>query len=390
MLKFEKFTGINNVLPSHRLKNTELTEAENVDIGLSGEISRRGGRTVAHVASHKNLHQAEGFMLATVADDLYAIAPNGARTLIYDTLSDSPRVWYTNLPDGRTTFSNGLINGITDGATRTTWGVPIPASIGAMADIAGGLFPGDYQYGITYVRTSDSLEGPPAYSNPDPIADGGVFLSGLPVLAGHTINVYLTGHNGEELMYAGNTANGVFTFTGTNEMLVMPCRTNFLDVAPVGTISSFWRGRALVAKGNVLYASLQSQWELFNLRRDFKQFSGDITAVVPVDGGIYVGTTEEFAFLAGVEFDKLQYKQVVSGAVVLGSGVSVRGELIKRGEGGGLGTAAVVIADGIIVAGFSDGGVMRLTEGVYRTTATEVSATFRTLDGIPQYIAVPQ
>ena len=43
-----------------------------------------------------------------------------------------------------------------------------------------------------------------------------------------------------------------------------------------------------------------------------------------------------------------------------------------------------------LVAGFAGGQVVRLTEGRYQTSATEVCATFREIDGVPQYMAVPQ
>jgi hypothetical protein len=388
MLKFEKFAGINNVLPAHRLKQSDLTTATDVDIGLSGEIRRRVGYTQRSALCHKNLWQADGFMLATCNSDLVR-TDGGTQTVLYPSLGVS-RVWYLNLPDGRVAFSNGLIAGITDGTTITGWGVPIPTSLGALTDVAGSLFSGDYQYQLTYVRLADNVEGSPLYSNPLPIAAGGVMLTGLPVLAGYKINVYLTGTNGGTAYLAGSTTNGLFAFTGAVSQLVLPCRTEFLNPMPVGTVSAFWRGRALVAVGSVMYASKPPQWELCDMRRDFKQFSAPITLIQPVDGGVFVGTTKELCFLAGNEFDKLTYVRKVDGATVLGSGVAVRGELIKQGEGAGLGGAMVCIADGVVVAGFSDGGIERLTEGRYKTAVTEVAATFRMSGRTPQYIALPQ
>jgi hypothetical protein len=389
MLTFEKFTGINNVVPSHRLKQNELTTCTDIDIGLTGELKRRNGYSESVATCHKNLWQADGFMLATVAgNDLRAFV--GAS---YTTVSASlgpDRVWYCNLPDGRTTFSNGSINGITGGGAAVGWGVQIPGSLGAIADVAGSLFPGDYQYQLTYRRTADGLESGPLYSGPTAIAAGGIALSGLPTLAGHTINVYITGANGGVASYAGNTATSSFTFTGANDELVLPCRTENLHPAPVGTVTAFWRGRVLVAVGSVLWASMAGRWQHFNLRRDFKQFSAPITLIQPVDGGIFVGTEEELCFLAGTEFDKLSYTQKVKGRTVLGSGAAVRGELIKQGEGAGMGSAMVCIADKVITAGFSDGQIVRMTEGRYTTDVTEVSATFRMVDRIPQYIAIPQ
>lgn len=385
MLTFDKFTGINNVLPDMRLDATALRTAMNVDIGLSGEITRRDGYSVTTDTCHKNLWQGDGFMLATANSDLIKV---GGATL-YPSLGVD-RVWYCNLPDGRTTFSNGLINGITDGTTTTGFGVPVPATLGAAADIAGDLFPGDYQYQLTYVRLADGLEGGPAYSGVVPIAAGGLYLSGLPVLAGHKINVYVSSHNDDQAYLAGQTTNGLFAFSGANDALVLPCRTDHCRPAPAGTVTAFYRGRVLVAAGNVLYASRPNQFELFEVKRDFKQFSAPITLLVPVDDGVYVGTESEVAFLSGLTFDSLQYRQVCSSGAVLGSGVEVRGDLIGIGDGRGSGTAMLCIADGVICAGLNGGQFVRLTEGRYTTNATEVAATFRKINGIPQYLAIPQ
>ena len=65
MLTFANFSGINNVLPNHRKDKGALVLATNVDIGLTGEIARRGGYSEASALCHKNLHQATGYMLAT-------------------------------------------------------------------------------------------------------------------------------------------------------------------------------------------------------------------------------------------------------------------------------------------------------------------------------------
>lgn len=386
MLTFKSFTGINNVLPQERLSPDALTVATNVDAGLTGELRRREGYALAAEGCHKNLFQAEGFLLATCDGDLKNVDTG---TVLYAGLGSS-RVWYAQLPDGRVAWSNDLICGLTDGVTATAWGVPIPPSVGALTEIAGGLYPGDYQWQITYVRLSDGLEGGPAYSSaPVRVEDGGVFLSGLPVEAGYKINVYLTSHDGGRAFYAGSTTNGLFSFTGKNDELVLPCRTEFMQPAPAGRCLAAWRNRVLVADGNVLYASSPNTVELFDVRRDFKQFVEPITAVIPVDDGIYVGTERELAFLAGDRFDSLVYRRVVNGPVVLGSGVQVRAELVKQGEGAGMGAAALCIADGGIVAGFNGGGVIRMTEGRYKTTVTEVHASFRMRAGIPQYVAIP-
>lgn len=389
MLTFKEFTGINNVQPEERLGGSDLVRADNVDIGLSGELRRRMGFTEVSDLCHKNLCQADGFMLATVNGDLTAIHPGGARHVVSPSLGVE-RVWYANLPDGRTTFSNGLIHGTTDGLTGQDWSVPVPASLGAMASSVGSLYPGSYAYALTHVRLSDGLEGTPALAAPQPITSGGVLLVGLPVLDGHKINVYLSSHDGEGFYLAGSTAAEAFMFGGPNNLLTLPCRTIGLSPAPVGTISAPWRGRVLVAQGSTLWASMPHAPHLFDLRRDFKQFASRITLVQPMNDGIYVGTDDDLIFLGGETFDQLTYTEKQLGPVVLGSGVSVPGNQLKMGDGRATGDAMICIAGGYLVAGLGSGQAYPLTSERYKTAATEVSATFRVIDGIPQYIAVPQ
>lgn len=257
MLTFTGFTGINNVIPERRQKESDLVRAVNVDVGLTGEITRRVGYAEIDGTCHKNLWQAAGFMLATCGSVLTAIWPDGTRHVIHPALGYS-RVWYCNLPDGRTTYSNGLIHGVTDGLTGAARSVPMPASLG-VADVAfGALHPGEYRYHLTYVRLADRLEGPAISSEKVAISQGGLRLDGLPQLDGHAVNIYLSGKDGEGAYLAGETTGTSFEYTGNNAALVLPCRTLGGQPFPVGTITAFWRGRVLVAQGDVLWASRPS------------------------------------------------------------------------------------------------------------------------------------
>ena len=392
-MKFTNFTGINNVQPSERLSESELAQAVNVDVGLSGEVSRRQGYTTLDATTPVDwLHERHNCTLVVSGQDLLAISLDGLTKTVLLTGAGmaSARMWFVDLPDGRTAFANGLLTGITDGATVTGWGVPVPASVGAATSVTGQLNPGSYQWQATYVRTSDGLESGAAFSNPVNLPDGGILLTGLPVLAGHRINVYLTGANGDKAFYAGTTLTGSFSYLGKNDALTLPCHTEHLGPAPKGTICATWRGRALLAEGNVLHASRPHQPELFDLKRDFKQFTAPITMVQPVDDGIWVGTEKDLAFLAGTQFDVLQFTSRDVGPVVLGSGVSAPGEYVAQGQGTGQGAAMLCIAGGRIVSGFNGGLLLNVTRERYKTDAAEVCATFRITGGIPQYLAVPQ
>ena len=388
MLTFESFTGINNVLPGHRRSSGELAAALNVDIGLTGEIARRGGYSEASSLCHKNLHQATGYMLATVGGALTAIWPSGDRHVIHPALGFS-RVRYCNLPDGRTLFSNGLIHGMTDGLALQDWTIPAPESAGSVAPAHGSLFSGSYRMFLTYRRLSDRVEGPALDAGLIPIGLGGLHIDGLPVLDGYEVCVYLSGEGGEGGYFAGATTASTFDFSGPNDSMVVPCRTLGTFAAPVGTHMAYWRGRVLIAVGATLWATVPGSMHLVAWR-DFRQFSSPITMVAPGDGGIYVGTETELAFLAGERFDQMVYRSVAVGFVVPGSGVVAPGERVKLGDGAGRGDAVLCIVGGFIVAGFGGGQLSMLTADRYKTTAQEVAATFRTVNGIPQYIAVPQ
>ena len=388
MLTFTGFTGINNVIPERRQKESDLVRAVNVDVGLTGEITRRGGYAEIDGTCHKNLWQAAGFMLATRGSVLTAIWPDGTRHVIHPALGYS-RVWYCNLPDGRTTYSNGLIHGVTDGFTGAARSVPMPASLG-VADVAfGALHPGEYRYHLTYVRLADRLEGPAISSEKVTISQGGLRLDGLPQLDGHAVNIYLSGKDGEGAYLAGETTGTSFEYTGNNAALVLPCRTLGGQPFPVGTITAFWRGRVLVAQGNLLWASRPSAPHLSDWG-GFRQLPATITAVVPVDDGVYVGTTEDLVWLGGATWEQLTYTATQRGPVIPGSGVAAPGDRIKLGDGSGSGSAMLCIAGREVVAGFNGGQTTSLTDGRYRTTATNVCATFREVGGAPQYMAVPQ
>lgn len=391
MLTFENFSGINNVLPEHRLSPSELRSAINVDVGLSSDIRRRQGFAELSGDCHKNLHQRQdGVLLATeLGNALIARDPTGSTTTIHPLLGPA-RVWYCDLPDGRTLFTNGALAGLTDGAVTTSLGVPLPAEIGTTTDVAGALTPGTYRWALTHVRLADGLEGGPIWSEPVALANGGLVLMDLPELPGHKLRVYLTTDSGETFYLAGETTTPMFSFTAATNTLVVPLATDRLVPLPAGICPAFWRGRVLMAQDDVLWASPAHRYELLDRARDFKRFKSAITAVVPVGSGIWVGTETELVFLAGESFDQLTHSSAMVGRVVPGSAVPVPGEFVAMGEGALIGDAMVCICGGVIVAGSSSGRLVRLTEGRYKTDVQEVSATFRMRDRVPQYLAVSQ
>lgn len=389
MLTFDKFTGLNNVLPQERMAESDLVEAMNVDIADDGQLLRRQGYTLAIPDCHRNLFEHGKRLLCTLPNGALAGIKDGVTTTIHPSIGTDDRVWFAPLPDGRITFSNGLIAGITNGLTYTGLGVPVPESGGAFTSVLGSLQPGLYQWLLSHVRLSDGLEGGAVHGGTMDITEGGLLLTGFPVPDGHKTRVYLTGANGDEFFLAGETAAPAFSFVGVNDDLVVPCRTQHLVPMPVGILGTFWRTRLLVAVGDVLVASRANQWELHDPRKDVKRFGSAITLIQPVHDGVYVGTEDELVFLSGTDFDGLAMVKSIPGRVVLGSGVTVASKAI--GDGAGAGDAMICIANSEICAGKASGAVSVMTDGRYKVpdTINEVFAAFREVRGIPQYLATP-
>jgi hypothetical protein len=271
--------------------------------------------------------------------------------------------------------------------------------VGTGADTAGSLPPGTYRWCVTHRRTADGLEGGPAYSGTLAVTLGGVALTGLPTLADHTLNVYITTADGTEHFYAGNTATSSFTLTSAASR-VRRCMTHYCK-APMagGILPKFWRGRMLLAVGDTLYATKARTLHLFNVKEDARRFGGAITMVEPVTSGIWIGTTEGLYFLGtGNTFGELVMTRKIDGPVLLGSGAAVRGGALIRMGSNGPGLAgdgndgALCIAARAITACYVDGSCNALTDQRYLAadSITSVAASFVENGPLTQYIAIPQ
>jgi hypothetical protein len=387
----DRFAGINNVNPpGARLNPGELTAATNVFVDRTGAVRPRTGTARRVAGSFTSVWTNGTVIYAVMAGDLVEVnSADWTTTVLKAGVGTSAAVWLELPADGSVVFMNAAESlRIVDG-TAIALGVPLPASLGTAADGASGsLRTGVYRYGLSYVRTSDGLEGGAVFSSGTvSIASGSLDLTALPALAGHTINVYLTSADDDQFYYAGNTATATFTFGGANDQLIVPCRTAFLSPPPNGSVLGMFRGRLLVGVDNVLFASLPWRPELFDLRQDYKQFPSGVRFVCEVDDGLYVGLADEVLFLSGVRFNELTQLRVYAEGAVLGSAVRTNGGWIGLGDRMGSGPAVLCIAGNTLCAGFNSGQWVALTEGRYRfDDAQRVTATVRFEKGVHQYV----
>ncbi len=376
-MKIDTFLGINNVADRITLQGGEMTAATNLDISSRGKLVARRGRESLDAGGAHSVFVTPFGVLAVVDNNLNLYAADGTfLRLVYDTVGYT-RVWYTLLPDGRVGFSNGLIQGLCTAAATTDWGIPRPWD-------AGTGIEGDVPYQVTYVRTSDGLEGPPTYG---PRITTSEAIIGLPTKAGYSINVYFAPY-GEVMYLAGTTSTDSFTWAGG--ALGAQFVGKGLDVPPVGRLLHAWNSRVLIADGSVIWATTSFNPELCNVAKDFIQMPAMVTLLYGNGDGLFVGTTDGLYFLAGQVLDQLKAQPVASGYVALGSCVEIPlSYLNEKVRPSGVLQGSLCIVEGVIHLIYGGGQIIGLTTNRYRTAATEVHATARVRDGVLQYLASP-
>jgi hypothetical protein len=88
-----------------------------------------------------------------------------------------------------------------------------------------------------------------------------------------------------------------------------------------------YKGRIYLADGKTLWATELYRYHLVNRTRGFMQFEHDITLVMAVDDGMYVGTTGGLNFIKGA-FGAFELSTINGDAVLPGSGQFVPTELV--------------------------------------------------------------
>jgi len=378
-MKIREFKGINNVSDEMKLGAGELTSAVNVDVWSRGNLRRRRGRTLLAAGDMHDLFEAPFGLLARVGADLKLFDKTGTllRT-VYPSIGFT-RVWYVLFNDGRVAFSNGLITGVATATDTLPWGVPTPPDCG---DAVAGV--GTMRM-ITYVRDSDGLEGPPCYGGEFDSAAGAIV--NLPSTPGYSINVYF-GAYGRDWLLAGNTTTDWFLHDGSQ--LGASYTDMGVTAPPAGTSLYSWNSRILIADGKTLWATRPFQPELVDATQDFIQLPSEITTLYGTGAGLFVGTVDELYYFTGTVWRDMKAQTIASGYVARGSMVEVSlNYLHKSVRPTGIQQGALCLIDGAVFLIFGDGQVNGLTNGRYKTAATEVYATTRLHEGVLQYIAVP-
>lgn len=151
-----------------------------------------------------------------------------------------------------------------------------------------------------------------------------------------------------------------------------------------------YKGRIYLADGKTLWATELYRYHIVNRLRGFIQFEHDITLVMAVDDGLFVGTEAGLYFLKGT-FGAFQMTPINSDMVIPGSGQVVPSELVHPQARNGpvpAGNSVVFMTSGGIIAGFDSGTCYNLThDAMVFPGALTAASLFRQDSGANHYVA---
>lgn len=360
----KKFSGIRNLGPQKWMDPGELAEALDVVCTQDGKLRSAPGLSVPLAENVVDIFEADGTLFGVLSNGDFVRFGDSNTVLAPGLFGGTVR--HVVLPTGSIVVSDGTKTVYYNGSAVLPLAVDPPSDIGVPTPVAGSLVAGTYRYAITRVRIQDGVESPPVISDPIELSAGGLVVSALPYDEEHRYRLYMTQPNGSELFLAAETAATAITYTQSAINLSRPCQTLFTGGLPPSLIMATWRGRLLAAQGSVLWASQTFDPHHTDLRRDFVQFSDEITLVAPVTGGIYVGTEKALYFLGGESWTDLTLKKVLDGRVWPDSAGFITAGHTRLGKNSGMTGLTVVLRCGKDLVHAFEGGVVDIpTVGVY-------------------------
>jgi hypothetical protein len=133
---------------------------------------------------------------------------------------------------------------------------------------------------------------------------------------------------------------------------------------PRATCLASYSGRIYLAVGKTLWATELYQYNVVDRTENYMQFEEEITVVMAVADGLFIGTKGGLHFIQGT-LGKFKLNEIDDKAVLFGSGQYLPAQLIHPNAGGGnvpTDVAAVVMSNAGVIACFSGGTAFNLTQ----------------------------
>lgn len=307
-LNISPFAGIDHVSGEPN-EPKWLKDAVNVDIDRFGGAARRAGMTEV-LAGVKSVFgsSAVGSLVGVYQGQLASISVSPPAASPLGDVNDS-ELWYAEV-NGELVFAGMGTLGVVRGGSAVPLGIDVPPSPSVSVG-TGGLQEGTYGVCVTYVSASGEESGASEATFVSVPQNGGITVTTAPSLqAGMTTRVYRTTCNGDVFYLNGNG---------------MVCETRHKVRMPGGRFLSLWKGRILVARGNIVYMSDPFRFGLLDPRVGFIQVPRMVTFLAAVEGGVFIGQPNGVLFLDGSDLQQARLVNTGASAPLLGSAVLVDG-----------------------------------------------------------------
>lgn len=192
---------------------------------------------------------------------------------------------------------------------------------------SGGLYGGRYSVAMSWLLP-DGTEGGLSPITTGEVPNGGgirLFWSTPPGVT--TGRIYRTQLDGSTLYRVAEVPASLGSFLLGLGDVGRQADTMHLRALPPGSIVRVWKGRALSARGRVLYLSEPLRYGLYSPRHGFVQFPEPITFVEGVEGGVFVGQQTGVVFLDGSRPGDWNYRTTGGDAPFPGSSAIVDSSL---------------------------------------------------------------
>lgn len=323
--------GIDKLSNETSLKKGTWRSAVNVDIDSSGQVGVRQGYAPSIVGN--NFHSAwyaaqRGWLLTGKGTGLHIVDVGTATTTLLRITNSSTPFSYTEY-NGNLYAVNaaGLLWSRSGSNTVDPCGVASPTPPVATPTSVGGLAAGKYSVAISTIDAYGEESAMTQVQRVEvPAPGGGIQLTGLPSVTGGRVAIYVTTTNGDVLYLYAIPSGTLSSHLVSGVPDGFPMDNVMLQPFPGGRFVRWHNGRLYVASGSTLYYSEALRPHLTRLDTNFIQFSGAISFVEAVQGGIFVGDARGVWFLDGGDPTKFVMKRVASCIPVVGSSVVMPSE----------------------------------------------------------------
>lgn len=327
--------GIDLLSPDTGMKQGRARMVLNADIHRDGTVTRRAGRTrIAPGADFHSIRNTAAGLLVGKGGGLFWMEPNTGEPVLLGNLGDTGPFDFTEY-NGRVyvlTARNGVFVLLQDGAPAPC-GVALPDTLpNVTAHEAGALPAGRYAVALTKIDT-DGEESPATMLDAVELPNGGgIKLTNFETDLDAQYRIYLTAPDGEVLRLSEEFYAGFSEYVVTRYPDGAACNTRNLKPLPGGTFIRGYKGRLLIAAGDIVWHSEAMRQHLYDPTSGFTRFQGEIRMLEPTEDGVYVGDDAGVWFISGADITQAQITKVSSAQVIAGTAIRVPGSLARRSD----------------------------------------------------------